>query len=375
LLRAGDHALLAWLVRTGRRAAVPLALEAGLDPAIADADGATPLHLAVRAGDAELATLLLRAKPSIIDLTDYEARTPLEYAVALHDAAVRDGIVRLLLDAGADAAQMSHLSADTLLDTPSIEEELRRRGVERESPAFLFERAAAAIAAGNLDGLRELLDEEPWLVRARSPRAHRAMLLHYCAANGVEEERQKTPPNAPAIMQLLLDRGADVDATCYMYHGGAHTLGLMLTSVHPIRAGLRTALAEVLFKARLRKGGRGIDDLACAAGLGWLDRVRDLLAVVDEHPSDPRTRAQYVQPAFLWACEFGRGAVTAGLRRRHSRTGRQWSNGPASGGNRRAHRDGSPAARARRTARCRERVERQSPESRSVGCRKPRPSC
>jgi hypothetical protein len=172
LLRARDHALLAWLVRTGRRAAVPLALEAGLDPAVADADGATPLHLAVRAGDAELATLLLRAKPSIIDLTDYEARTPLEYAVALRDAAVRDRIVRLLLDAGADAAQMSHLSADTLLDTPSIEEELRRRGaVERESPALLFERAADAIAAGALDGLRELLDEEPWLVRARSPRA------------------------------------------------------------------------------------------------------------------------------------------------------------------------------------------------------------
>lgn len=306
-LGARDHALLAWLIRTGRRAAVPLALEVGLDPAIADADGATPLHLAVRAGDADTAGLLLRAKPSIVDLTDYEARTPLDDAVTLGDVAVRDRLARLLLDAGADPAQMSHLPAGTLLDTPSIEEELRRRGaVERESPALLFERAAAAIAAGDLDGLRHLLDEEPWLVRARSPRAHRAMLLHYCAANGVEEERQKTPPNAPDIMQLLLDRGADADATCHMYHGGANTLGLMLTSVHPVRSGLRTALAEVLFKARLRKGGRGIDDLACAAGLGWLDHVRDVLAAIDDHADDPRSRAERRQPAFLWACEFGR---------------------------------------------------------------------
>jgi hypothetical protein len=62
----------------------------------------------------------------------------------------------------------------------------------------------------------------------------------------------------------------------------------------------------LLFKARLRKGGRSIDDLACAAGLGWLDHVRDLVAAIDDHADDPRTRAERRQPAFLWACEFGR---------------------------------------------------------------------
>jgi len=50
------------------------------------------------------------------------------------------------------------------------------------------------------------------LIRARSLREHRCTLLHYAAANGVEAERQRTPPNAPAVAQLLLARGADPDA-------------------------------------------------------------------------------------------------------------------------------------------------------------------
>jgi hypothetical protein len=85
--------------------------------------------------------------------------------------------------------------------------------VEHDDPGALFERAAHAVAFGDLATLCELLDEEPALVHARSPRTHRATLLHYCAANGTESPRQRTPPNAPAIASLLLDRGTGTNAT------------------------------------------------------------------------------------------------------------------------------------------------------------------
>ena len=61
-----------------------------------------------------------------------------------------------------------------------------------------FERAADAVVEGDLEGLRALLLAEPDLARARSPRSHRATLLHYVAANGVEPGRQKVPPGTAA---------------------------------------------------------------------------------------------------------------------------------------------------------------------------------
>jgi hypothetical protein len=163
---------------------------------------------------------------------------------------------------------------------------------------ILFERAADAVVFGELETLRELLDEEPSLVHTRSPRPHRATLLHYCGANGTEDPRQRTPPNAPAIAQLLIDRGADVDATCNFYGGGAETLGLVLSSIHPVRAGVRSALVETLVNAGAWEGLFG------AATLGQLDRVRKFFAT----PSAPPSRAD-VQSAFIWACQFGRAAV------------------------------------------------------------------
>ena len=101
-----------------------------------------------------------------------------------------------------------------------------------------FEAAADAIVAGDLERLRRLLVDHPELIRARSVRNHRAMLLHYVGANGVEGWRQHTPPNAVEVLELLLASGAEVDATADMY-GGSTTLGLMATSLHTERAGLQ----------------------------------------------------------------------------------------------------------------------------------------
>jgi ankyrin repeat protein len=173
-------------------------------------------------------------------------------------------------------------------------------GVEPQDPDLVFELAADAVAFGDLEALRKLLDEHPALVHARSPRPHRCTLLNYCGANGTEDPRQRTPGNAPAIAQLLLERGADPNATCNLYGGGSTTMTLLLTSMHPNAAGLDGELVRVLsrFGARLDtsdlvgaidsgaplavsaivEAGVAIDNLFVAAGLDRLDMMEDILS-------------------------------------------------------------------------------------------------
>src|SRR5882757_2326180 len=97
----------------------------------------------------------------------------------------------------------------------------------------LFETAVEALIHGEATTLRLLLDQHPNLIRARSARPHKAHLLHYIGANGVEDERQVTPPNAVELTRMLLDAGAEVDAVAGLYRGTT-TLGLVATSIHPL---------------------------------------------------------------------------------------------------------------------------------------------
>src|SRR5258708_7198052 len=53
-----------------------------------------------------------------------------------------------------------------------------------------FEAAVDAIVAGAIAALQQLLRADPNLIHATSTREHGATLLHYVAANGVEEYRQ-----------------------------------------------------------------------------------------------------------------------------------------------------------------------------------------
>jgi len=222
--RYTDHLMLGWAIRRRRFAAVPLLLAAGLDPDVADPDGDTPLHLAAAGADpATIAALLAGgASPSV---RNFRGATPLDSATTGTGSGGGRGTAGT---AGPPAAQ-------------------RERDV-------VFERAADAVAAGDLAALRALLDGAPLLVHARSPREHRATLLHYCAANGTEAPRQRTPPNAAEVAQILLDRGSVVDAAARFYGGGvgATTLALTLTSRHPAEAGVDGALVRVLTAAGAR---------------------------------------------------------------------------------------------------------------------------
>ena len=199
-----------------------------------------------------------------------------------------------------------------------------------------FEAAADAIVAGDKAVLRRLIAADPALVRARSAREHRATLLHYVSANGVEGYRQRTPKNIVAIARVLLDAGAEVDAEADLYGGGSTTLGLTATSAHPRAAGVQNALLQLLLdrgarieKPNLAGNGHGTV-MAClangcpeaaeflaargarlgiveAAGVGRLDVVKTFF----DAQGEPRKglAADVIHTAFRYACFYGRNDI------------------------------------------------------------------
>ena len=96
------------------------------------------------------------------------------------------------------------------LDWPALEKYVEAI-TQENSPVAKFESAVEAVVSGDVATLASLLRENPELVRARSarvthfdPPVHRAALLHYVAANGVEGYRQKTPQNAVEVATVML---------------------------------------------------------------------------------------------------------------------------------------------------------------------------
>ncbi|HEY2585455.1 MAG TPA: ankyrin repeat domain-containing protein [Tepidisphaeraceae bacterium] len=199
-----------------------------------------------------------------------------------------------------------------------------------------FEAAVDAIVSGDLPTLERLLAEHPALATARSTREHEATLLHYVSANGVEDYRQKTPPNIVPIAALLLRAGADVNAESIAYGGRSTTLGLTATSYHPQAAGVQLELLALLLEhgatidssdggsavnGCLRNGrGQAADflasrgarlDLEGASGVGRLDVVKTFFDPTGRRKSTA-TQSQ-MNAGFAWACEFGRTEVAAFL--------------------------------------------------------------
>ncbi len=274
-LRRSDHQHVGWAVRRGHHAALPALLALGLDVNIPDDDGDPALHLAVSARAPEVIDILISAGATV-DAIDFAGETALVRAYREPDRAIREAMVQ----------------------------RLRRGGAKRVRPrdlSELFEAAADAVVAGDLPTLTRLLDREPALVTARSSRPHRCTLLHYVAANGVEDERQKSPHNAGAVAAVLLARGADPDALAATYGGGPAQTPLLLavTSVHPDAAGVIGDIITALVNGGARLDGVDGDcepinqarkaplaaliaagarvDVVRAAALGLRDRVAALV--------------------------------------------------------------------------------------------------
>ena len=221
-----------------------------------------------------------------------------------------------------------------------------------DSEIARFEAAADAVVSGDITRLEQLLRQDPELVRARSRRNHRSMLLHYVGANGVEGFRQRTPANAVRVAETLLRAGADVDAIADMY-GGSTTLGLVATSVHPATAGLQEALIDLLLAhgAHIDHPGsaghahrllvnsclangrasaaehlvrRGAPlDLEGAAGLGRLDILASYFDA-DGRLEPIATMAQ-MRDGFTRACAYGRTLVVEFLLDRGRNAGARFS--------------------------------------------------
>jgi hypothetical protein len=177
----------------------------------------------------------------------------------------------------------------------------------------LFENALDALDAGDVDGLRAALAEHPELVHARSRSVdapydgyfHGATLLHHVAGNPI---RGDLPDNVIEVARVLLEAGADPDATCgggpaQPHTAGGTVMGLVTSGAQAHIQGHTEGLIDVLLEhgASLdRDGGmwgalyhtvehrgqrevarmlheRGVRaDLPTAAGLGRLDLVSSL---------------------------------------------------------------------------------------------------
>lgn len=110
----------------------------------------------------------------------------------------------------------------------------------------VFERAIEDLLVGDIAGLVSALDRVPDLIVRRSHYGHRATLLHYLAANGVETYRQRVSLNASAVATILVQRGADVLATASMYGKTQTVRGLLLSSGHPRAAGVTNDVLAVI---------------------------------------------------------------------------------------------------------------------------------
>lgn len=271
-----------------RIAVAKLLIEHGADVNKRCEDGSTPLHFAAWRGPKAMVTLLLDhgARHWI---ADDKGKTPADYAKDNGVAADKDAILEVL----------------TAFHTDDIP----------------FRDAIAAIDAGDVPRLKQLLAEHPRLVTDRLKsdstltRGYFAnpALLWFVAENPIRNH--KLPPNIVEVAEAIIDAGAKLDDI-------KATLGLVASGMVPREMKVQVPLIEMLVRrggdpsgaleaalgeheqeaaaAALRLGAK--HTLMSAAAMGETDALRRLLK---ENPSDEDKLR-----ALRFAAQYGRiGAV------------------------------------------------------------------
>ena len=202
-----------------------------------------------------------------------------------------------------------------------------------------FEAAVEAIITGDVPALQALLAQFPALATTHSTADHQATLLHYVTANGVEDDKQITPPNIVDIARLLLDAGADLNANSASYGGDLTPLVALVSSAHPARAGKMADLVRLFCEyganpdgiagdgvplaiaiafrypaaiQALVEAGADINRLPFAAAVGDLDAVNTLLST-DLSPYNNGFGTITVDPAQIKAIALAAGSMAGHL--------------------------------------------------------------
>src|SRR5262245_46033333 len=185
--------------------------------------GALPFQSPLSAYEQQAESLLAAhraADPVAIDLFHRKHPRFLDEKIkwlpkSIPDSEIRDANLSL------DDARLTIARFYNFLDWSALAAHVK--AVSHDGPELEFESAVEAVVNGDLTTLKDAVQRNPALVCARSnrvccfdPPSHRATLLHYVAANGVESFRQKTPPNAVDIARVLLEAGAEPDALADM---------------------------------------------------------------------------------------------------------------------------------------------------------------
>lgn len=199
-----------------------------------------------------------------------------------------------------------------------------------------FEAAIEAIINGDVDSLKTLLSQNPNLVQERSSSEHHATLIHYVSANGVEDEKQRTPENILDIAKILLGAGANPEAVADIY-GGSDALSLLISSSHPAQAGKQADLVRLFCQhganpnginddgqllilalssrhleaaQALVESGARVDNPIVAAGLGYFDVLQDMMSkplqtIKDANGNEVSEEDDIKAYAFVTACMAG----------------------------------------------------------------------